>query len=122
MADVSKKVLESRIRNEVIKNRVHSILLDRPCARGDDLVLALEFYRRYYPHIRSLWDLELASFKGLVPTPDTISRRRRELVYDEGHSELLPSLGTQRKRLKNAGVYCDFYGQARNLWDFEVLE
>jgi hypothetical protein len=58
MADVSRSVLESRIRNEVIKNRVHSILLDRACARGDDLVLALEFYRRYYPQIKSLWGLE----------------------------------------------------------------
>ena len=121
MSDVAKVVLEARLRNQVIKDRVHSVLLDYPATRGDDLALAMRYYRRYYPFIKSLWDLERASYEGRVPTPDTLSRRRRELVYDEGHAELLPREGTQRKRLKNAVVYWGYYG-LKPLMDFEAMQ
>lgn len=118
MSDVERKVLVARLRDDTVKERVAVILAEYPDTRGDDFILALRFYKRFYAPCRSWWNLFQLAVKGRAPNPETLARRRRELVYDDGHVEWLPREGTQRKRWKNQDAYLDYYG-CRPLSDFE---
>lgn len=111
MSDVAKVVLEERLRNSRVKDLVSDLCLRRPCVRGDYRLLQYYFLRDYCG-IR----ISLATFDDLrrAPSPETISRRFRELCNEEP-SVYCASVGTEAKRRKNERVWREYYANKGRL-------
>lgn len=109
MSDVDSEVLEARQRSDVIKNRVLSLCEDYPSVKGDYRLLWYRYIQRFHGAKLSFKGKSFFEELRVMPSPETIGRRYRELA-EEG-VDVLPRAGTQLKRVKRCRVYRDFYGQ-----------
>ena len=124
MSDVSKRVLEKRVKSPKGAAIVDDLLYHFPEARGDDRRL----YWRYVTQVLGV-KLPFSEASKLFAgfSADTLGRRRRELIVaarETGDSAsldyLLPRAGTQRKRCKREEVYREYFSR-KQLMDFGVF-
>ena len=101
-------------RTERVKDRVEKILKEWPSTRGDDRLLQWR-YLRAYTGVR----LSFSQFESLriMPSPETITRRRREIQAE--NEELKPTTRVRIKRKVREAALHNQFGKGLKLTDFQ---
>ena len=105
MSDVPIEVLRKRQKNPRVKDNVAMLCTAYPTCKGDYRLLTYRYWRECCGIT-----INLKQFDQLrhAPSPETITRRYREL-RQELPEKYTPSKGTTEKRAKRNSIMHDYY-------------
>lgn len=110
MSDVPIAVLREHFEEGKVKDVVAGVCERYPSCRGDYRLLLWRVWRAYGLRI------DFKTFEQIrsAPSPETVSRRFRELKEEEPE-KYAASFETECKRSKNEKVFRSYYGRKNNL-------